>query len=164
MGLRATKTATRQPTPGVAPGRIPRPGVLVLSLSILLLSASQVAAQRSATARAVVHVPTVSQLDVQPVSSSPASSSDTRTGLLRVRVRANHHWKVIVAVPAGLDEPVWVRVAGSGEGGSYRLEPGAETVIAAGDGGETEVRVEYRWDAAESDEQAVPLTYTLASL
>lgn len=165
MGLRAELERTRWLDPGATPGRAFRVLAPLLALLVLLLSAAPAEAQRRATGRAVVQIPTVSQLDVQPVTTTLASSSDVRTGLLRVRVRANHEWKVVVAVPTGLDKAVWVRAVGGAATDYRRLEPGTETVIASGDRGETEIRIEYRWDDRGSAEgAALPLTYTLASL
>lgn len=163
MGLRAEKERTREPLSGALPVVACRAATLLLPLLVLLLSASPVAGQRSANARATIHIPTVSHLDVQPVATSSRSASDEPTGTLRVRVRANHEWKVVVAVPFGLERPVWVRTAGDGGSEAYqRLEPGSEAVIAAGGGGATELRLQYLWEG-DGTSDVPPLRATLAA-
>lgn len=163
MGLRAEKEGTRESHSGAVPVLASPAATLLLPLLVLLLSASAVAGQRSANARATIHIPTVSHLDVQPVPTSSWSASEESTGTLRVRVRANHEWKVVVAVPVGLERPVWVRTVGEGGSEAYqRLEPGSEAVIATGGGGATELRVQYRWEGDEASD-VPPLRATLAA-
>ncbi len=82
---------------------------------------------------------------------------DAEAGLQRVRVRANHPWRIYVMAPES-GQAVWVR----SDGGAYReLEPGAEAALAAGGRGETTVEVAYRTEAGAGD--GVRLSYRLES-
>ncbi|MDX1675297.1 MAG: hypothetical protein R3314_10925 [Longimicrobiales bacterium] len=132
---------------------------LVVAAAVLLL-AGPAEAQRAAGVGAFVEVPAVAQLDVQPVAVSGGETGE-RSGLLRIRVRANHTWKLMVtAVPgAGVVE---VRSSGTGHAATHRLQPGSETSIAAGGRGSFVLEVEYRWDSGARATE-LPFTYTLAS-
>jgi hypothetical protein len=124
-----------------------------------------VTAQTTATARASVRVGTVSQLDVQAyggeTTSATAETSSLRTETLRLHVRANHEWKVVLGV--GFDAgPVWVCVEGTSD--CERLAPGTDAVVAAGAAGEVVEGLEVRWDASTyPDIASLPMTYTLAA-
>lgn len=165
MGLRAVMDRARGRLPGAAPGRAPCVSALLVAALVSLLSASSAAAQRAVAARAVVHVPTVSQLDVEPLSvpraSAPgASTTGALTGMLRLHVRANHRWQVMLTAPTGVDA-VWVRRAGATE--FERIEPGATMVFARGARGSETVALEYRCEGAVSRQQGLPLRPTLAA-
>lgn len=165
MGLRAAwKDRVRQPD-GPSGRRALCACAVVVSAAFLTFPAV-LSAQRVATGRAVVEVPSVAQLDVE--SHDPvveATSSGQETGVFQIRVRANHTWKVVLAAPVGTEAPVWVRVRGEAGTDYRRLDPGSETVVASGQGGERVLEVEYRWEPAASTTVAsIPLTYTLASL
>ena len=132
---------------------------LVLAAAVLLL-AGPAEAQRTSGVSAFVQVPAVAQLDVQPVAVS-GGEAGVRSGLLRIRVRANHAWKLVVtAVPgAGVVE---VRSSGPRGAATHRLQPGSETPVAAGGRGSVVLEVEYRWDPGTRWTE-LPLTYTLSS-
>ena len=159
MGLRAVTERTIACLPGVAPGRDARVFPVLLAVLVLLLSASPAAAQRAVAARAVVHVPTVSQLDVEPVSTTQSSATGARTGGVRLHVRANHRWKVMLTATSGVDA-VWVRRVGAAR--FERLEPGTTMVVARGVSGSETVALEYRCEGAPSRE-ALPFSPTLAA-
>ncbi|MGK7312779.1 MAG: hypothetical protein ACN0LA_11130 [Candidatus Longimicrobiales bacterium M2_2A_002] len=158
MGLRAVTERTIGRVPGAAPGRGAR-FPLLLAVLILLLSASTAAGQRAVTARAVVHVPTVSQLDVEPVSTAQPPVNGARSGMLRLHVRANHRWKVMLTASSGVDA-VWVRRAGAAR--FERIEPGTTMVVARGLSGFETVALEYRCEGASSRE-VLPFRPTLAA-
>ena len=137
-------------------GRIPS---LMFALVLLLLFASPASGQRAATVDASVHVSPVSRLHVD-ARERPGSGAGDRAGVLRIQVRANHAWKVMVAVPAGREDAIWFRAQGGGA--AYeRLEPGAELVVARGTGGAAAVELEYRW-VGSSGAASLPLRSTLA--
>lgn len=159
MGLRAATERMIGRLPGAAPGRGARVFPLLLAVLILLLSASPAAAQRTVTARAVVHVPTVSQLNVEPVSMAPSSAAGARTGMVRLHVRANHRWKVMLTAPSGVDA-VWVRQAGATR--FERLVPGTTMVVARGSRGSETFALEYRCEGAPPRE-LLPFRPTLAA-
>lgn len=139
--------------------------VAVFGLFGLLFVASPVSAQDAVTGGAFVQVPAVSELDVEAGGSSVVATSSgvERSGVFRIRVRANHSWKVVLTAPVGAGGTVWVRASGDVE---YRpLEPGMETVVASGERGEAVIAVDYRLEGDSVTEvAAVPLTYTLGSL
>ena len=180
MGLRAVMNRTRGRLPGAAPGRDPCASALLFAVLALLLSASSAAAQRAVAARAVVHVPTVSQLDVEPVatprpsttgasttgasatgaSATGASATGALAGVLRLHVRANHRWELMLTVPTGVGA---VRVRRTGATEFERLEPGATMVVARGARGSETVALEYRCEGAASVQQGLPVRPTLAA-
>jgi hypothetical protein len=82
----------------------------------------------------------------------------------RVRVRANHRWKVVLSAESGAAAAVWVRtVDGNGASMSQYVEPGADIEVAAGDRGDRVVEVEVRWEASAYPSAAsLPIRYSLA--
>lgn len=136
-------------------------------LAVSLVGApAPVSGQGAATAGAVVAVPSVSHLDVESVTavSSSGSPGAATTGVFRIRVRANHPWRILASAEAAGSREIWVR---SGAGDAFRrLEPGAAAVVGSGGRGEAVIDVEYRWVGGSSGlvaDAALPLTYTLAS-
>lgn len=133
--------------------------VAAFGLFGLLFVASPLAAQRAVSGGAFVQVPAVSELDVEVGGSAESS------GVFRIRVRANHPWKVVLTAPVDVGGTVWVRVTGAGEAAYRPLEPGLETVVASGERGAASIEIEYRLEGARASEvTGVPLTYTLGSL
>lgn len=124
-----------------------------------LLLAGPAEAQRSSGGGAFIQVPAVAQLEVEPVAAS-GGETGAGSGMVRIRVRANHAWKLLVtAAPGG--GAVEVRTTGPAGGATHRLRPGSETVVATGGRGSVVIEVEYRGDPGS--EPGLPLTYTLAS-
>lgn len=110
------------------------------------------AGQRSAVGQVQVAIPPLSELEVEA-----PRAVDAEAGLQRVRIRANHGWRIYVAAPAS-DQTVWVR----GDGEAYRpLGPGMETELTTGARGETTIEVAYRTEAGAGGE--VQLNYRLES-
>lgn len=135
----------------------------------LLLGVTAASAQQMAAGAAVVRVPPVAQMEVEPIAASTVrlASSSQATGAFRIAVRANHGWEIKVAAasaPGGVGT-LWVRVTDRAGGGEFRrVEPGTEVPVAAGGMGESVIRLDYRWvSAAGSETPVAPLTYTLAS-
>lgn len=145
---------------------------VVLAGQLLLAgsSASSAAGQQVAAGAAMVRVPPVAHMEVEPLPAAAArtvSSSSEVAGAFRIQVRANHGWEIVVAAaPAyGGGGTLWVRAAGPDGAGEFRpIEPGAELAVASGGQGESVIRVDYRWEgAAGARTPLTPLTYTLAS-
>lgn len=133
----------------------------VLSLAAVAFTASPAAAQHTTQGGAFVQVPAVSQLEVEAVEPT-AGESGAESGVYRIRVRANHAWRILVTAAAGAEGSIRVRT-GSGST-AYRLEPGREAVIASGERGATVVEVEYQWQPSQARVgSAPPLIYTLFS-
>ena len=159
MGLRAARDEERTLAPWRVHGRYVRTCIPYLVLALLLV-ATPATGQRSAQVRAVVNVPTVSQLqtDAEEATISPTG---TRTGQLRIRIKANRSWKVGIVATPGDGETVWYRLAD--EASFHQLDPGVETVVARGDGGRTTVTLEYRWEGASETAEGLPLRPTLTA-
>lgn len=166
MGLRAALDGKRYRRTGGWPGGALCASAVLVSSLALLLAVSPVTAQRTATSAAVVQIPPVSELYVESTVGVPATASEPGAGVFRIRVRANHAWKVTLGASVGAGEGVWIRATGTDGSGEYvRLEPGMETVVGTGGQGEAVLEVEYRVESgAAPTVAALPLTYTLASL
>lgn len=131
-------------------------------------ASTPVVAQETATGRATVRIGQVSELDVAAYGGTLVASTEPsgmESQVFRVHVRANHRWKVVLAARYDAPAPVWVyTVDSSGATRQYRVEAGAEVVVADGSGGERVVEMELRWEAsAYTGAGAPPITYTLAS-
>lgn len=162
MGLRAGMCEERLTLPGHVSGRVLRASMVLAGVLGAVLMASPASGQRAVSGSALVQVPPVSQLDVETRERAVPAGTDTRAGVFRVKVRANHGWKVLLAASPSMGGEIRVRDPETGE--YRRLEAGLETVIASGDRGEVILEVEYRWDPASPEAGAsLPLTYTLAS-
>ncbi|MFO7893912.1 MAG: hypothetical protein R6U63_09265 [Longimicrobiales bacterium] len=162
MGLRAALDAERDRQPGSRRGRAMRASTVFAPVLAVLL-AGPLGAQQSATSTAVVQVPSISQLDVASHERLAAEAGE-QAGVFRIRVRANHAWKVVVTAPVGIDGSVYVRATEHGPVEYRRLDPGAETVVASGGRGEVLVEVEYRREGDAAVIASAPLIYTLAAL
>lgn len=176
MGLRATQYRERWARPGGssrrAPAAFPRVvGVVAMVLFASQLMAAPAVAQVTAKGQATVRVGQVSLLDVQhhasaAVGTPGAAGRDAglRTETYRVRVRANHRWKVVLASESGAATAVWVRtVDGRGASTEQYVEPGASIEVASGDRGDRVVEVEVRWEASAYPGAAtLPIRYSLA--
>lgn len=172
MGLRAERDNERCLLPGRSSGlalRAPSrgwtglPALLMAAVLAPAWAATPCTAQRTAQSAAFVQVPSVSQLDVVS-HESLAREGGTEAGVFRIRVRANHPWKVVLSAASGADGEVWVRSSTDGAGSFNRLDAGAEAVVATGGRGLTVVEIEYRREVVEGSVAALPLIYTLASL
>lgn len=136
---------------------------------LAFLACTPVVAQMTATGHATVRIGQVSELHVDAYGGTRSLASTQPSGLesqvLRVHVRANHRWKVVLAAGHDAAVPVWVyTVDSSGATHQYRVEAGAEVVVADGSAGERVVEMELRWEAsAYIGAGPPPITYTLAS-
>lgn len=169
MFPRPTGPSTARPRGGRGPRRRDISPVWWLCAALVAALAwpsSPVAAQTGMAGAAFVRVPAVSQLDVEPSGGAVVSTATgaESTGVVRIRVRANQAWRVVMATAAG-EATVWVRIPGAGGGEYQRLEPGVEMVVAVGERGESVVEMAYRVEGETTASLTVlPVTYTLASL
>lgn len=165
MGLRAVLDTEGSRTGAVASYRAIRASASAVLLVGMILVAGPASGQRVAMANALVQVPAVSELDVVLAVSGTSGETgvESQAGVFRVRVRANHGWRLVVATAADAEGTVWVRNAADGSVAYQPLEPGMELGVASGDRGETVLDVEYRIETGTAGSiGSHPLTYTLA--
>lgn len=177
MGMQARQQGEKWARPGGSPGfpgAFPRAmGLAAMVLSACLLMPAPMAAQATATGQATVRIGEVSRLDVEHEPGSavmggpgdPGRDSGLRTETFRVRVRANHRWKVVLAAEPGAATALRVRTLGvSGAGGSQYVEPGSAIEVASGERGDRVVEVEVQWQSSAYPSAAtLPIRYSLAS-
>jgi hypothetical protein len=125
---------------------------------VLVLLAAPLSAQRAATSAVSIRIPTVSQLEVEADETSLESGE--WAGVFRIRVRANHAWKLVLTASPDLGETIRVRVGG-GSSPFLALAPGEEMAVTTGHRGRTMVEVEYRREGTAPTVASLPLVYTL---
>ncbi len=162
MALRASRSTEQRTRSGRPSTRALRASAIPMGLAVMFscLVSAPLTAQVTAAGHATVQIGQVSELDVNAYGGSGSDSE-----AVRVQVRANHQWKVVLAAGYEAPAPIWVYAAdASGTTREYRVEAGSEVVVASGSSGERVVEMELRWEeSAYSSVASLPITYTLAS-
>jgi hypothetical protein len=166
-GIRRSKAEARvRPLAGLGPV------VAALMLAAALPAGVSAQGDARATAGASITIPRFSHLDVAPVASSSHGADDGAEPTVRLRVRSNHAWSVLVAAGTGAGGgPGKVAGPGAVRGPSIECRAdgphgravavptsGGSAVVATGGKGKADVVVSCRIPAAVD---AAELIWTL---
>lgn len=134
----------------------------ILLFSVLLLSASPLAAQSRAKGRATITIGEIMSLQVRPNGGLAILDADgvhrELDDAVSLEVFSNREWQLLVvaegdghaegpsAADAAVGDAVWLRVGESQAGADeYRRAEDFPVVVASGSRGRSVLAVDYRW-------------------